>query len=382
MCCIKVVQNAKGMIIMVAKRNVYLDYSKGICIILMVACHAFANYKKFVPEQLILDWFRSFVYQFHMPVFFIVSGVLFKEEYGTNLLACLISKLKHLWVPFICINIVILFLHNWLDNLGFYSDEIPRVTNIHSYLIAIAKTLLFSYRDQLTGPTWFLAALFWANITTACIMHLAMKLSNQSDLHMYACMLTGGGICYAIGYIFRDIGFSSLMNGLVGVHFVIIGFFFKTKLSKYGLNNNICFISAFIMTIISTAMNPNTDMSHGQYENPFFYSLGGVAGTYSIYFISQKLCHHLQSDFVKNILGLVGKNTLFVLLFHFVVFKGISYLLVVSGYFQKISLDQYPTVNYYGKNFMTICVFFLYMIGGIWIPILFKRIIDIKYRVS
>lgn len=46
----------------------YVDLSKGIAIFLMVLCHTGVH-----------NHFTQWVYAFHMPLFFIVSGMLFKN---------------------------------------------------------------------------------------------------------------------------------------------------------------------------------------------------------------------------------------------------------------------------------------------------------------
>lgn len=53
-------------------REIKYDIAKGLGIILMVAAHA--N----IPA-------KSFIYLFHMPLFFIISGYFFKPEYCKDL---------------------------------------------------------------------------------------------------------------------------------------------------------------------------------------------------------------------------------------------------------------------------------------------------------
>ena len=48
------------------KRVDYLDYAKGIAIILVVLGHIFSGGN-----------IKTYIYSFHMPLFFIISGYLF-----------------------------------------------------------------------------------------------------------------------------------------------------------------------------------------------------------------------------------------------------------------------------------------------------------------
>lgn len=59
------------------ERIEYIDIAKGTGIILMVLGHipAFSNNYKFAYK---------FIYAFHMPLFFIISGYLFAYKYKQN----------------------------------------------------------------------------------------------------------------------------------------------------------------------------------------------------------------------------------------------------------------------------------------------------------
>lgn len=52
-----------------ANRMAWIDYTKVICIFLMVCCHA--GQKGLITQ---------ITYQFHMPAFFIISGLLFRPK--------------------------------------------------------------------------------------------------------------------------------------------------------------------------------------------------------------------------------------------------------------------------------------------------------------
>lgn len=71
-------------------RDKSLDIAKAICIILMVVGHSGC------PTYL-----YDFVYMFHMPCFFFVSGWLLNEKYVTDLKTGLIQKAKGSYYPFV-----------------------------------------------------------------------------------------------------------------------------------------------------------------------------------------------------------------------------------------------------------------------------------------
>ncbi len=71
-----------------SQRINWIDCSKGIAIVTIVAGHIFSDLK--VTE---------YIYWFHMPLFFFISGYLYKEKY--NYLAFFKKKFFHLIVPYI-----------------------------------------------------------------------------------------------------------------------------------------------------------------------------------------------------------------------------------------------------------------------------------------
>ena len=86
-------------------RNRWLDIAKGIAIILMVAGHT--------PIPSVMS---HFIYAFHMPLFFISSGLVSNyEKYS------LVDYIKHksytLLLPFVCYSTIVAFLMYFISEL-------------------------------------------------------------------------------------------------------------------------------------------------------------------------------------------------------------------------------------------------------------------------
>lgn len=94
------------------KRDITLDISKAICIILMVVGHAGC------PKYLC-----DVVYLFHMPCFFFISGLLFNEKYFANLSFGITKKLKSYYVPFVKWELLFLLFHNAFATLHIYDSK-------------------------------------------------------------------------------------------------------------------------------------------------------------------------------------------------------------------------------------------------------------------
>lgn len=85
-------------------RRIDLDIAKGLGIIMVVWAHASGP-------------LTSYIYQFHMPLFFFISGMLFKDP--SNLKMYYIRKMKSLLIPFWICNYILLLpfwiLYYWKD---------------------------------------------------------------------------------------------------------------------------------------------------------------------------------------------------------------------------------------------------------------------------
>ena len=125
------------------QRDKTLDIAKGICIILMVIGHSGC------PTYL-----HDFIYMFHMPCFFFISGWLLNDRYITDLKTGLIQKAKGSYYPFVKWTLIFLLFHNVLEQLfmanihgtyrkGFYDDR--QRTTVGRILVSYLFVLGFDY---------------------------------------------------------------------------------------------------------------------------------------------------------------------------------------------------------------------------------------------
>ena len=76
------------------KRILWIDYTKAICIYLVLLGHAHVS-------QPIAD----FIYSFHMPLFFFLSGCLFSYDKHPTFREFALKRFKGLMVPYLWINL-------------------------------------------------------------------------------------------------------------------------------------------------------------------------------------------------------------------------------------------------------------------------------------
>ena len=144
------------------KRDTTISIAKGIAIILMVIAHAEAP-----------GWLCKFIFEFHMPLFFMTAGYFFSLKYLNDEATFIKKRIKGLYWPFWKWSVFFLIIHNWMFDLGVlnevYGNEMGGVTHPYSWH-AIQQNLwnittaMGGYDQFLCGAFWFFRGLFVASI--------------------------------------------------------------------------------------------------------------------------------------------------------------------------------------------------------------------------
>ena len=107
-------------------RNTTISIAKGIAIILMVIAHAEAP-----------GWLCKFIFEFHMPLFFITAGYFFSLKYLNDEATFVKKRVKGLYWPFVKWAVFFLIIHNWMFDLGIlnetFGNEAGGVTHPYSW---------------------------------------------------------------------------------------------------------------------------------------------------------------------------------------------------------------------------------------------------------
>ena len=183
----------------------WIDWAKTIGIYLVVTGHAHHDNADVVPM----------IFMIHMPLFFVISGYLFKTECSLKELT--IRNFSGLIVPY--------FLYNVISSLYWLMLGGIKVAQGQAYdwencvLKPLINTLLGHSLGTFDGPTWFLLVLVWCKyfgwlihrgnvyvkIGTLMVWAVMFYLRNHtSDLFLYSfdCGLAGF-IWFEAGYIIK-----------------------------------------------------------------------------------------------------------------------------------------------------------------------------------
>lgn len=144
------------------KRDTALDVAKALCIMFMVAGHTAC------PK-----YFHDFVYMFHMPCFFFISGWLLNDRYVKDLKTGLLRKIRGTYYPFVKWSVIFILLHNVFTTLHVYNTTYT----IQETLVRIVRVFTLTVRggEGLLGGYWFLTSLFLASVMMLVFLHILDK---------------------------------------------------------------------------------------------------------------------------------------------------------------------------------------------------------------
>ena len=284
-------------------RIVWLDYGKAIAIYLVLLAHT-ALYKP-------LD---GFIYTFHIPFFFFISGYLFSFKKYPSYREFVKRRFNQLILPYIFINIITyLFWFFVSSRVGADADSIGNpLSPLMAAIIVRAENMLHDV------PLWFLAALF-------VVENIYYLLYKNKKYNIIATLLLITVAFINDKYNPHRLPFC-LDIAIVGTIFYAFGNYmhsFSEKVYKI-----IPFILSFVATIIIYNYNGRVAMHVNEYSNIILFLAGGVSGCY---FMSC-ICIFLQKYVGTNrIVEFIASSTLLICAFHlptFTLIKGVMFYIL------------------------------------------------------
>lgn len=157
------------------KHLYWIDFAKVIGLYLMVLGHG----------NMVSDDLRCYIYSFHMPLFFAISG-LFAKDYIRGI-SVIKGSFKTLMIPYICLNAVCLIFFSLLELYkGTFSIGL-----LKSQMFAIVLGVGYA-TESLTPvctPMWFFYALFIIKIVYAVVPKTKISKTFQFVLCLVAVRL-------------------------------------------------------------------------------------------------------------------------------------------------------------------------------------------------
>ena len=211
-------------------------------ILLVVIGHSF-----FRTESRVVDW----IYQFHIPLFFFISGYLLHVSMqGKTISLCtfLLRKARRLLLPYFALSTLLFIPKVLLSRL--------MVRPIHAGWGEYAAMLIYPYRN-VNGSYWFLPTLFLLFVFAAVLLSLSQRLKPRSP-RISPCILL-----FLLALANTSLPFSqdTLFNAAGTLHYAFyfaLGYFVSDFLLIRFLDKERTALLLFLLTLAASFISSNT----------------------------------------------------------------------------------------------------------------------------
>lgn len=316
------------------KRIKWIDVSKAIGIVLVVYAHALTK-NTFV-------W--NVIQQFHMPLFFVLSGYLFV---GCSINKQLfIKKMKSLWFPFVIVNII--------------SYIILSFSNIN--IIDVIKIVFMLKTSGVFGATWFLGSLFYISVFVA-MMYKIINTFRQKLIVLIVVNIVLIIIFMVLGF-YIPIKSYHLSATLMGTGYYLLGYNLKitnaiNQLFNYNMIIKILIIFICISLLLCISTINKCSFSSGIYSNSLLSVVSALSGVLSVLLLSGMFCNSFLSK--------IGCYSLEIMIWHLFAFKLVILIQILIYQLDFMVINSYPYYDNHG-----IWLYILTVIGLI-VPIYMSK---------
>lgn len=292
-------KNDKSSVLL--NRDKSIDIARGISILLVLAGHC---------QYIDLD-FKIWIYSFHMPLFFFLSGMVFSYDKYPSWRMFLKNKVKKLIIPYFTLGILIIILSI------LYNCYITRVYSINSFFSLLTeyfKNLLLGNRlHENYYSFWFIPTLFVSVVLFYFVAKIIDKKKNKFLLLMVFAI-----ICYVIQVLLFKIvkGFYwSLDLVPIALTFISFGYIFKNVDDKIK-NKVLSFDYVYILIVVSVVLSYINyhyfgipDLFYCKLGSYYIFILTALLGIWIIMLVSKRISF-------SKIMEYIGMNSFIFYFFH------------------------------------------------------------------
>lgn len=287
------------------KRLDYFDLAKGIGIFLVVLGHA-----TFVNEHVI-----TWVFSFHMPLFFMISGMLMahKNEASLSMRDIFHKKLKSILIPYLCFSIC----YTIIDIISVCLKQIT--------LYDLKTNLVCTGTFAGSGPLWFLTTLFfseilfsrligWLGDCKAVIVSVFLSIAGITTWHFFEPVFNAsrGDLSrfFILSFPFELIRFVICMS-FISVPYILYRLL-SERINDKKIIPLMIGIILMISNIILSQHNSNIDIHNLDYGNVYLFIINAFSGSIGLILI----CRSLPSLKIMKPVLFWGRNSLTIMATH------------------------------------------------------------------
>jgi fucose 4-O-acetylase-like acetyltransferase len=332
-------------------RDKTIDIMSAIGILFVVMGHNYQPASFFLPA-----------YMFHMPLFFFISGYLFRVHVEPAAkLAFVKKKVLHQLLPYFAFNLVFCGITIFLRRYGLF------INNTYSLDNLFLEPFFTGHQTPLIAPMWFLLQLFVLNIvfqtmywSTRTIVVWALSL----PILVAGLYLTHKGLGHPLRWelLLVRTGFAAMF-----FQFGIIVARYKRRVSGMVSNPALIAVTWIAVSAIPAYFgNTSYSILWGSVENPniFVPIVSSLLIVLMVYGISQIMALIVnEGSFILTI----GQSSFWIMSLHLSVFFLVNAGFYMLGRIEKIRLEQVYSA-YNGER-----TFMIYLAAGLLFPIFVSK---------
>ena len=260
------------------KRLFFLDAARGFGILLVILGH--------IRET--DDMLSVLIYSFHIPLFFIISGILLKYNRTADrpVRQILLSRLRGLIIPYIFFEFVFTVIYGILNHFDFGGQNI----------------LGGLFLNPLNVPLWFLPTLFLSEL----LIILLLKTEKSGRL-----MTATAIFLYLIPFFIRNTGgplLSAVMRCCSSVGFIALGYLVLpcSLILRDDSLHPVIFVILLGLDGVLALINGKTGIYKLTFGNPFLFTICAAAGSFLVLSVLKRIRIRMFEWIGKNTIVFLG----------------------------------------------------------------------------
>ncbi|MDM3348563.1 acyltransferase family protein [Citrobacter sp. Cf116] len=342
------------------EKSLAMDYAKAFGIFFVLIGH--------IANE-VFNFYNA--YLFHMPLFFLIGGMLYK---GNRTLINLSVHVIKKQTPFIVITYLIIGYISIIitSNYGIRIGDAFSINIYETIKLAIKSNF---HNNKLFLTCWFLFAYIFVSIFSSAAIQLFEKVIKNKTLSNIA-LVVFCIACIVISINHLALEYATTRNYktnlmcqiLTGMAFYTLGYTLKNVF--YRMLNFYAFILLTTLLFIfkNYGLSTQTIMSWSYYPDGVLMTvINALIGAYAIFYISSLLAK--CSDEMK-LLRNIGQKSRTIMAYHLLVYVVLDIIAAKLGIYSLVGTDAYN--NHYISNWSLP----IYIAAGLFIPLLLSQAKD------
>lgn len=271
-----------------SNRIEWIDTAKGIAIILVVLGHII------FPKSLL----NKFICSFHMPLFFMLSGLFVVKHLNTDFTTHFSNRFKRLMIPYLIFGLFLLAPFYWIYfHFIIPTGQIPLLQRWLAQLIG----LNCDWGEEWRCSLWFLPCLFCADLMVWSIWKYVYR------YRYYAVMMVFlAGVAYYLT-INRSLPLR-IHTSTIAILFITLGVKLKDKIFQFSITTILICVIAYIICWCGNSFSSMV-MVDNNYGLIYFSIPASIFATIVVLYISKYATQ-------ISLLSLLGKQSLMIYILH------------------------------------------------------------------